>query len=123
MRFRVLSVFVLVALLAVVAVGPAAAAEEHQCPHDANTIESLHHCVAHALEMGHITNDGVGNALLAKLDGAQAALDRGQTAVAVNKLNAFINQVQAQSGVHIDPMHAEHMVMHAQMVIATLTGG
>ena len=121
MRIRVLSVFVLVALLAVVAVVPASATEAHTCSHDMNTIESLHHCVNHALEMGHITNAGVANALLAKLNGAQAALDRGQPAVAVNKLNAFINQVQAQSGVHIDPMHAEHMIMHAQMVVAALT--
>lgn len=120
MRIRMLSVVVLIALLAVVAVVPASAMEEHTCSHDMNTIESLHHCVNHALEMGHISNAGVANALLAKLDGAQAAADRGQTAVAINKLNAFVNQVQAQSGVHIDPMHAEHLIMHAQMVISAL---
>lgn len=120
MRNRVLSVFVLLALLTAVLAVPAFASEEHTCSHDMNTVESLHHCVNHALEMGHITNAGVGNALLAKLNGAQVAVDRGQPAVAINKLNAFINQVQAQSGAHIDAMHADHMIMHAQMVIAAL---
>lgn len=120
MRNRILSVVVLLALLITTLAVPAFASDEHMCSHDMNTVESLHHCVNHALEMGHITNAGVGNALLAKLNGAQAAVDRGQPAVAVNKLNAFINQVQAQSGVHIDAEHADHMIMHAQMVIAAL---
>ena len=121
MRTRILSVVVLLSLLTTALALPAFASDEHMCNHDMNTIESLHHCVNHALEMGHITNAGVANALLAKLDAAQAALDRGQPAVAVNNLNAFINQVQAQSGKHIDPVHADHMIMHAQMVIATLS--
>ncbi len=120
MRKRILSIVVLLALLTTALAVPAFAGEEHMCSHDMNTIESLHHCVSHALEMGHISNAGVANALLAKLDGAQAAADRGQSAVAVNKLNAFINQAQAQSGSHIDAMHAEHMIMHAQMVITAL---
>lgn len=107
--------------MAVVAAIPAAAMEEHTCPHDMNTVDSLYHCVNHALEMGHITNAGVAKSLLAKLDAAQAAVDHGQPEVAAKILNAFINEVQAQAGVHIAPMHAEHMIMHAQMVIAALT--
>lgn len=120
MRNRILSLSLLLAMLTVALAAPTFASEEHMCAHDMNTVESLHHCVHHALEMGHITNAGVANALQAKLDGAQAALDRGQPDVAINQLNAFVNQVQAQAGVHIDPMHAEHMVMHARMVIAAL---
>ena len=120
MRNRILSVFVLIALLTAALAVPAFASDEHMCSHDMNTVESLHHCVNHALEMGHIANAGVGNALLAKLNAAQAAVDRGQPAVAINLLNVFINQAQAQSGVHIDATHAEHMVMHAQAVIAAL---
>ena len=120
MRNRILSVFVLLALLTAALAVPAFASDENMCSHDMNTVESLHHCVNHALEMGHIANAGVGNALLAKLNAAQAAADRGQPAVAINLLSAFINQVQAQSGVQIDAMHAEHMIMHAEMVIAAL---
>ena len=120
MRNRILSVVVLLALLITTLAVPAFASGEDMCSHDMNTVESLHHCVNHALEMGHITNAGVANALQAKLDGAQAALDRGQPDVAINQLNAFVNQVQAQAGVHIDPMHAEHMIMHARTVITAL---
>ncbi len=63
------------------------------------------------------------NSLLAKLDAAQAAEDRGQTGTAINLLGAFIHEVQAQAGKHIEATHAEHMVMHAQMVIQALKNG
>lgn len=101
---------------------PAFAMEGHECEHAGTTVESLHHCVMHASEMGHITSDGVTKALLAKLDAAQAALDRGQTKVAVNQLHAFIAQVNSEAGVTIDAEHAGHLVMHAENVIAALGG-
>ena len=101
---------------------PAFAAEGHECDHDATTIESLHHCVMHAVEMGHITSEGVANSLLAKLDAAQAALDRGQPAVACRLLESFIKEVDAQAGRHIDAEHAPHLVMHAENVIMALGG-
>jgi len=116
---KLLSIVLLVTVLSLALVGPAFAMEG-ECDHDPASIESLVHCIHHAQEMGHIANAGVGNALLAKLNAAQAAVDRGQPAVAINILNAFINQAQAQSGVHIDAMHTEHMIMHAEMVIAAL---
>lgn len=97
----------------------AQASEEHDCG-DMSTVMSLHHCVHHAIEMGHISNAGVGNSLLAKTDAAQAAVDRRQPAVAVRILGAFINQVEAQAGVHIDAEHAGHMITHAEMVIDAL---
>jgi len=86
------------------------------------TIASLTTCVEHAASQGLITSQGVANSLLAKLDAAQAAFDRGQTSVAINDLQAFIYEVQAQAGKHIDSMHAQHMVMHAQLVIQALGG-
>ena len=92
------------------------------CNHDGATIASLHHCVMHAVDMGHITNAGVATSLMAKLDAAQAAVDRGQTDVAINLLNAFVNEVKAQSGKFIVADHAGHLVMHAQMVIMVLGG-
>lgn len=118
---RLLPMLSMVALLLVLAV-PAFAAEDHTCDHNGDTIESLHHCVMHALEMGHITNPGVANSLMAKLDAAQAALDRGQTGVAINILHAFINEVNAQAGIHIDADHAGHLVTHAEHVIVILAG-
>jgi dTDP-4-amino-4,6-dideoxygalactose transaminase len=86
------------------------------------TIASLTSCVEHAASQGIITSQGVANSLLAKLNAAQEAHDRGQTSVAINDLQAFINEVQAQAGKHIDAMHAQHMVMHAQLVIQALGG-
>jgi hypothetical protein len=118
---KLLLVFSVVAILSLLA-APAFAAGDMTCDHDGETIESLHHCVMHASDMAHIDNKGVAKSLTAKLDGAQAALDRGQTRVAVNKLNAFINEVNAQSGKHIAADHAGMLVEHANKVIAALGG-
>ena len=99
---------------------PASAYASGECEHHGTTIQSLHHCVEHASMMGHIDSEGVANSLLAKLSAAQAAVDRGQPAVAANILGAFMAQVEAQAGQHIDAEHAEHMAMHAQQVIDAL---
>ena len=87
------------------------------------TIASLTACVEHAAAEGLINNQGVANSLLAKLDAAQAAQDSGQMKTAINLLGAFIHEVQAQSGKHIDQTHAQHMVAHAQVVIQALKNG
>lgn len=116
---KFLPVLIFVAALLLTA-APAFAMEDHACDHAGTTVESLHHCVMHAYDMGHITSAGVEKSLLAKLNAAQAALDRGQTHVAVNQLNAFIAEVNAQSGVSIDAEHAGHLIMHAENVIAAL---
>jgi hypothetical protein len=42
-----------------------------------------------------VLNQGQGNALMVKLDGALTKLDQGDSAVAINKLQAFNNQVNA----------------------------
>ena len=116
---RLLSLLGIVVVLALVA-APAFAAGDHTCDHDSTTIQSLHHCVTHASEMGHITKQGVANSLLAKADAAQASLDRGNAHVAANQLRAFINEVHAQAGKSIQADHAAHLVMHAENVIAAL---
>jgi hypothetical protein len=96
---------------------------EMTCPgHDDSTIASLQLCVSHMVAEGHITSQGVANSLLARLDAAQMAVDGGRAAAAVNILNSFINEVQAQAGIHIDSEHALHMIEHAQRVIAVLEG-
>ena len=84
------------------------------------TIQALHDCVQHAVDQGLIANAGVATSQFAKLDAAQAALDRGQPTVAVQGLQAFIHAVGAQAGQHIDATHATHMILHAQLVIAAL---
>ena len=121
LRFVVLALVLFVPLVGVglLAPGTARAQTSDDCVH-APTISSLRTCVQHAAGQGFIDNQGVTNSLLAKLDAAQAAQDRGQTSVVINQLDAFIHEVQAQAGKHIDPMHAQHLVMHAQMVIQAL---
>ena len=118
---KLLLVLSIVAVLSLLA-APALAAGDMTCDHDSTTIESLHHCVMHAYSDMHITNKGVANSLMAKLDAAQAAFDRGQTGVAINLLHAFVDEVSAQSGKHIVAEHATHLMEHAQRVIVALSG-
>jgi hypothetical protein len=121
---------VLVALVALVAFvgfglltsGTARAQATNDCM-PAPTIDSLEACVEHAADQGFINNQGVTSSLLAKLDAAEEALEHGHTSQAINELEAFIHEVQAQAGEHIDSVHAQHMVMHARMVIQALKNG
>ena len=96
-------------------VSRAHASDGMDCDH--STVESLYHCVHHAAEMGHISNVGVAASLLVKVAAADEALARQRTNAAVRILLAFINEVEAQAGIHIDTMHAEHMIMHAEVII------
>ncbi len=123
-RFAVLALVILVALVGVglLASGTARAQANAVCVHEP-TISSLRACVQHAADEGFIDNQGVTNSLLAKLDAAQAALDRGRTGAAINLLNAFIHEVQAQAGKHIKQEHAQDLVMHAHLVIQALQNG
>jgi hypothetical protein len=98
------------------------AAEEHTCDHSGATIESLRHCVMHAYEMGHITNEGVADSLLAKLAAAQAAYNRGAIAPAISQLRALKYEVNAQSSTHIAAEHAGHLAEHIANVITALGG-
>jgi hypothetical protein len=84
------------------------------------TIDTLEACVDHCADQGIINNRWVTWSLLAKLDSAENALRQGHTARAIDTLNAFISEVTAQSGTTIVPMHAMHLVMHAQLVIHAL---
>ena len=110
---KLLFVLSIVGVLLLLA-APAFAADM-TCDHSDATIVALHDCVMH-----HVTNPGVAISLMAKLDAAQVALTRGQTDVAINLLNAFINEVNAQSGKHIATDHAGMLVEHANKVIAAL---
>jgi hypothetical protein len=99
---------------------PVLANDEHGCMHEP-TVLAVRDCVVHAAHAGHIDNQGVTQSLLAKLDAAQAALDRSQATVAVNNLKAFVQAVDAQAGKHIVAEHATHLALHAEHVITTLS--
>jgi 5'-nucleotidase/UDP-sugar diphosphatase len=66
---------------------------------------------------GQIDNLGIFIGLLKKLQQAQSALLKGQTAVAINVLNAFIAQVDAQSGKHITSEAAAILIADARWII------
>jgi len=123
LRFVVLALVLFVSLVGVglLAPGTARAQTSDDCIH-APTISSLRTCVQHAADQGFIDNQGVTNSLLAKLDAAQTAQDRGQTGAAIKLLNSFIHVVQAQADKHIEQEHAQHLVMHAQLVIQAIGG-
>jgi hypothetical protein len=87
------------------------------------TVQSLQQCVQHAADMRMIDNAGVASSLLTKLHAAELTLNRNNPNAAwtaINLLGAFIGEVEAQAGKHIDAEHAHHMAMHAQMVIDAL---
>jgi hypothetical protein len=114
-----LPVAVILAVLSLMLATPVFAADGHGCAHDP-IVQSLRNCVVHAAGVGHIDSQGITKSLLAKLDAAQAALDRGQTKTAVNNLNAFVRAVEAQTDKHIVAEHADHLIMHANQVIAAI---
>jgi hypothetical protein len=120
MKKQLLAVLTVI-VLGMVAAAPALAQAEDECAHDTPTIQALRECVVHASAEGHIDSPAVTRVLLAELDAAQSALDRGQTALAVRLLQAFIRTVEAQAGKHIVAEHAVHLVEHTQMVIQVLS--
>ena len=126
MRMLRLVAVVFVALVAFVGFNLIASATAHAqttsmdgCVHQP-TIDTLEACVDHAADQGFINSRSVTRSLLAKLDSAENALRHERTSRAIDALNAFISEVRAQSGKHIVPMHAMHLVMHAQLVIDAL---
>ena len=69
---------------------------------------------------GKIDNRGIANSLSVKCAQAQKSLDKGKNDTAINQLQAFINEVQAQSGQHITADAASLLIADAQWVIAHL---
>jgi hypothetical protein len=74
--------------------------------------------VQSALASGAITKAGVAKNLLAELNDAQAARNRGQCKTAGNIYQQFINDVNAQAGKSIAAATAGMLVGEAQFLIA-----
>jgi len=64
--------------------------------------------------------NGIENSLVKKLDSAIAALEREQDIAAVNKLNAFINQVEGLKGKKIGEADADALIADAQVIICAI---
>ena len=69
---------------------------------------------------GRITDANTANGLLAKLNDAQDAVDKGKNNVAVNKLREFTDQVNGRAGRSIAADAAQLLATDAQYVIGTL---
>lgn len=63
---------------------------------------------------------GTENSLVAKLNAAQASLDRGNKKAAINQLNALMNHIRAQRGKGIPTAAADALLPAVQQVIASL---
>jgi len=63
---------------------------------------------------------GIENSLVKKLEGAIAALERGQNDVAINKLYSFIHEVEALRGKWIENEDADDWTAKAQRIIYIL---
>jgi hypothetical protein len=83
----------------------------------ATTVDSLVTSVNRFASEGKITDNGVLKSLLQKLQGVKDSLIKGQTTAAINRLAAFINEVQAQSGKHITEDAANLLIADAQWLI------
>jgi pimeloyl-ACP methyl ester carboxylesterase len=86
------------------------------------TLESLQGTVERLCTLGLIDNRGVCNALVQKIQAAIRKRDSGQLQVAAANVNAFINQVEAQTQKHIPTQAAALLVADAQYVTQHLTG-
>jgi hypothetical protein len=65
-------------------------------------------------------NAPIGVSLTAKLNSVIASLAAGATNAACNQLNAFINEVMAQSGKKITTSDAKFLIDQAQQIRAVL---
>jgi hypothetical protein len=81
------------------------------------TYMSLKTTLQHFYHDGKIDNGGIFTSLYQKVNAAEAAMKRGQTAVAQKVMLAFIKEVMAQKGVHITPEAADLLIADAYAII------
>jgi FimV-like protein len=72
------------------------------------------------LATGEITSNGVANAIITKLNEAQAFLDAGDTASARTVLEETIDLIEAQRGNHITSAAADELTGYINNIIAGL---
>jgi 2',3'-cyclic-nucleotide 2'-phosphodiesterase (5'-nucleotidase family) len=82
------------------------------------TVQSLKASVDRFYKEGKISSKDVYNGLMDKLNAAQMHLNSGNPKAAINSLNAFINQVNAQTGKKITKEAAALLIADARYVIA-----
>jgi hypothetical protein len=76
--------------------------------------------IGNSLALGLIDNQGIANALSSKINAASNAAAAGDKITASNILNAFINQVNAQTGKHITGIAPQVLLADANSLLSQL---
>ncbi len=84
-----------------------------------DTIISYKH---QAFDLGWIDNQGIVNSLDVKLDNAKQHLEKGQTTPAINDLQAFVNELEAQKDKHVSSEAYALLKYNAEYLIQKLSG-
>jgi hypothetical protein len=64
--------------------------------------------------------NGIEQSLVSKLSAASVSLNRGNAQAAINQLNAFIHEVEAQRGKKISSSEADTLIADAEQIIASI---
>jgi FIMAH domain len=70
---------------------------------------------------GSINNKGIYNSLIRKAENAQKSYEEGKTKTAINHLNAFLNELEAQNGKHLTNEAYTLLKNNADYLIEKLT--
>jgi hypothetical protein len=88
--------------------------------HKIVSIQEIQEGLRIALNLKWIDNQGIFNSLNQKLDNAKSAARRGKIEATLNLLEDFINEVNAQRGMHIRKRTADILIDDAQSYIEQL---
>jgi pimeloyl-ACP methyl ester carboxylesterase len=86
------------------------------------TIETLQTALDNYYQQGQIDNAGVYQSLSEKLDKVQQHFNEGKIDKAINKLEAFVHEVEAQRGKHITAEAADQLTTMARQLIIQWQG-
>ncbi len=84
------------------------------------TLSYIDAFIQRSRENGSIDDDGIAEALQAKLSAASEKLQVVEIETAKNIFGAFVNSIEAQKGKHIDALVADVLISSTQYVISSL---
>lgn len=85
--------------------------------HTIHTCSELRQDLDICYELKDISNKGIYNSLSKKVDNAEKQEEKGKYNTAINHINAFINEVEAQRGKHVREDAADILIEDAEALI------